>query len=145
VLVPAQQHGDAPPEDVEPRPLLLQHFVATPPEPRAATAGTLAPPPIEPRRRRLLRAAAVSSSSIGGRRWHREVVVRRADGGGSRRCELHGRNRSRRAWQLWRSHAGESRGGGIGTGVPVPEREGRCVNISQARPMPRAHVTATAS
>jgi hypothetical protein len=36
VLVPAEEHGDAPPEDVQPRPLLLQHRVAPPPEPGAA-------------------------------------------------------------------------------------------------------------
>ncbi|RLM98227.1 hypothetical protein C2845_PM06G05530 [Panicum miliaceum] len=44
VLVPAQEHGDAAPEDVEPRPLLLQHRVAPPPEPRAASAVLPLPP-----------------------------------------------------------------------------------------------------
>jgi hypothetical protein len=100
VLVPAQQHGDAPAEDVEPRPLLLEHRVAPPPEPRAAAAA-LPPPPIEPRRR-LLRVVA-ADAAVSGRRWRRELAVRRADGrGGSGRCELHGSNRSGGAWQMRR-------------------------------------------
>lgn len=67
MVVPAEEHGDAPPEDVQPRLVLLQHRVAPPGEPHsgAAAADYLPSPPPPwrwPHRRR------------GG-----QVAVRRAD------------------------------------------------------------------
>ncbi|XBI62737.1 hypothetical protein VPH35_043298 [Triticum aestivum] len=69
-VVPAEEHGDAPPEDVQPRLVLLQH-------------GAAAALPRAPRRRR-------PGAPMLRRRRRDEVAVRRADGvgdGGGR--ELH--------------------------------------------------------
>ena len=47
MVVPAQEHGDAPAEDVQPRLVLLQHGVAAASE---AAHGLLPPPPAAVRR-----------------------------------------------------------------------------------------------